>query len=101
MPKKPVVFKTKLGTAKGVERSRIWIEGQRLVDAGFTVGRYFAKVYENTTTQLELVLLVEDDVLRHPGNAKNGHRLILSLCDYSGKWAQPYIDAGYRSISTT
>jgi hypothetical protein len=34
-------------------------------------------------------------MLRHPGNAKNGHRLILSLCDYSGRWAQPYREAGY------
>jgi hypothetical protein len=80
MPKKPVVFKTKLGTAKGVERSRIWIEGQRLVDAGFTVGRYFAKVYENTTTQLELVLLVEDDVIA------------TAPCKVSGKGEKPIID---------
>jgi hypothetical protein len=34
-------------------------------------------------------------MLRHPGNAKNGHRLILSLCDFSGRWAQPYREAGY------
>jgi hypothetical protein len=40
-PSTPVVFRSKLGTAKGVERSRIWIEGKRLVDAGFKVGSYF------------------------------------------------------------
>lgn len=38
-------------------------------------------------------------MLRHPGNPKtNAHRLILSLCDYSGRWAQPYIDAGYEVL---
>ncbi len=25
-------------------------------------------------------------------------RLIVSLCDYSGSWSQPYVDAGYRVI---
>lgn len=35
-------------------------------------------------------------MLRHPGNAKNGHRLILSLCDYSGRWSDPYREAGYE-----
>lgn len=35
-------------------------------------------------------------MLQHPGRGKLGGRLILSLCDYSGRWAQPYIDAGYR-----
>lgn len=24
------------------------------------------------------------------------HRLILSLCDFSGNWSQPYIEAGYQ-----
>lgn len=31
-------FTTVLGTNKKVPKSRIWIEGKRLVDAGFTVG---------------------------------------------------------------
>ena len=32
-------LQTKLGTARRVERSRIWIEGKRLTAAGFAVGR--------------------------------------------------------------
>lgn len=28
----------------------------------------------------------------------NSDKLILSLCDYSGVWSQPYVDAGYRVV---
>ena len=38
-----VTFTSKLGTARKVERSRIWIEGARLVAHGFTVGETFSK----------------------------------------------------------
>lgn len=31
-------FRTVIGANKGVPRSRIWIEGRRLVEAGFTPG---------------------------------------------------------------
>lgn len=37
-------FKTKLGTNKGVAKSRIWIEGARLIAAGFTVGQKYDRV---------------------------------------------------------
>lgn len=36
-------FKTKLGRVKGQERSRIWIEGNRLSAHGFEVGTRFVK----------------------------------------------------------
>jgi hypothetical protein len=35
-------------------------------------------------------------MLRHPGHGKHASRLILSLCDYSGRWSQPYREAGYE-----
>lgn len=28
----------------------------------------------------------------------NSHKIILSLCDFSGAWSQPYVDAGYNVI---
>ena len=37
---------TKLGKNKGLERSRIWIEGTRLTDAGFHRGEYYLAEYE-------------------------------------------------------
>lgn len=41
-------FTTKLGTNKGVPKSRIWIEGKRLVEAGFKVGaKYHRTLFEN------------------------------------------------------
>ena len=59
-------FVSKLGTAKGVARSRIWIEGDRLVRQGFTVGRRFdvtiARHAETGATTLYLTL--EDDGAR-------------------------------------
>jgi hypothetical protein len=85
--KKPVVFRTKLGTAKGVARSRIWIEGKRLVDAGFTVGKYFAKTptfggagEPRTLETLELELLRANDVTN------------TAPCKVSGKGDKPIID---------
>lgn len=83
-----VHFRTKLGTAKGQPRSRIWIEGKRLADAGFTVGTYFVKKWsmpdERSTTRwephLQLVLLRPDDVLAEPP------------CKVSGKGEKPIID---------
>lgn len=85
---KTETFRTKLGTARRVERSRIWIEGKRLVDAGFTVGSYFAKRWmapdQCSTTQyaphLVLKLLKPNDVLA------------TAPCKVSGKGAKPIID---------
>lgn len=59
-------FVSKLGTAKGVARSRIWIEGARLVRQGFTVGRRFdVTVATNSETgATTLYLTVEEDGAR-------------------------------------
>lgn len=90
---KSVVFRTKLGTAKKVERSRIWIEGKRLVDAGFTVGKYFAKeCYDEShgvERRLILVLLKDDDVLS------------TAPCKVSGKGKKPIIDITGEFVRST
>lgn len=82
--KAPEVFRSKLGTAKGQPRSRIWIEGKRLVDAGFTVGRHFVKVVcdesHGADRRFELELLKPDDVLS------------TAPCKVSGKGEKPIID---------
>ena len=52
---------TKLGTARRVERSRIWIEGKRLTAAGFAVGRYFIAEWQGEA--LTLTLLDEDTII--------------------------------------
>lgn len=48
----PTSLTTKLGTAKGVERSRIWIEGDRLVAAGFGVGTKFVAQWKRNELTL-------------------------------------------------
>lgn len=30
--------------------------------------------------------------------AANGHKMILSLCDYTGNWSRPYEEAGYAVV---
>ena len=87
---KPVQFRTKLGTAKTVARSRIWIEGRRLVDAGFTVGRYYVRSWfapeivdtavDDHTPTLTLELVNPNDVLS------------TDPCKVSGKGDKPIID---------
>ncbi len=79
------VFRTKLGAAKREPRSRIWLEGQRLIDAGFTVGKYFAKDWDDDAPKferplLELTLAAENDVFA------------TTPCKVSGKGGKPIID---------
>lgn len=69
---------TKLGTAKGQERSRIWIEGQRLANYGFMVGKYFHRTW--TAKTLTLALAKDDDVMAAMPSK------------VSGKGAHPIID---------
>lgn len=38
-------FKTKLGTTRAGERSRIWIEGNRLLAHGFLPGMHFSRTW--------------------------------------------------------
>lgn len=73
-------FVTKLGPARKVPLSRIWIEGKRLVEAGFTVGQHFIKELEVEAPKLTLTILGPDDVLN------------TAPCKVSGKGDKPIID---------
>lgn len=75
------LFTTKLGTARKIERSRIWIEGARLIAAGFTVGQYFHKEWvQDPKRGLILTLVKDDDVMTQ------------MPCKVSGKGEKPIID---------
>lgn len=52
---------TKLGKTRAGECSRIWIEGARLVAAGFPVGTAFVKKWDNEAGKLELSTRVPKD----------------------------------------
>ena len=67
-----MVFVSKIGAARRVEGSRVWIEGNRLVAAGFTVGVR----YNLTEADGQLILTLASD----------GQRKV------SGKGDKPIID---------
>jgi hypothetical protein len=74
------IFTSKLGTAKGKAKSRIWIEGKRLINAGFTPGKYY--IDAPGESWLHLHLLNETDIIE-PGQTPR---------KVSGKGANPIID---------
>lgn len=72
---------TKLGTARRVPASRIWIEGARLTAHGFTPGQYFAATFApGPRPRLTLELLTPDAIIA------DAPRKV------SGKGAKPIID---------
>lgn len=58
------VFKSKIGTNKGLSGSRIWIEGQRLIDHGFTPGTLYWREWLDFdgSIVIEMVPAEADDV---------------------------------------
>jgi hypothetical protein len=84
---------TKLGTAKGNPRSRIWIEGQRLIDAGFTAkDTHFIKQWIAASQKhdgaLVLTKVQDDDVLTDMPSK------------VSGKGDNPIIDITGKQVSS-
>jgi hypothetical protein len=49
-----MMFTTKVGAAKRIPRSRIWLEGDRLASAGFTNGARYNAVWSATGATLTL-----------------------------------------------
>jgi hypothetical protein len=74
------VFRSKIGTARQVPGSRIWLEGKRLVDIGFTVGKNFVKEWDEEAGTLTLTLVGKNDILA------------TAPCTVSGKGEKPIID---------
>lgn len=74
-------FKTKLGTTRAGERSRIWIEGARLVAHGFTAGAFFHRAWADD--KLTLRLISEAEYLAAAGVERG---------KVSGKAGKPIID---------
>lgn len=70
-------LKTKLGTAKGAPRSRIWIEGKRLAAAGFTVGtRYTVEKIQHLDTGAPIWSLKPDPAGERKVSGKGDHPII-------------------------
>lgn len=84
---------TKISTARRVERSRIWLEGQRLLDHGFTHKSGFALDWRTWGLKIHQT----DDGDRHV--AGTPHRPII---DITGKLVRetfgenPYVSVSFR-----
>ena len=83
-------FTSKLGTTRAGERTRIWIEGTRLIDAGFTVGKYFARDWRANSLVLTLISKAEFDKLSRDLRGT-----------VSGKDAKPIIDVTGARVADT
>ena len=77
-------LRTKLGTAKGIPASRIWLEGKRLTLAGFTKGKRFDKVFNRETGSL--ILQLADTGAKVSGKGNDDHPII----DITGKKIASY-----------
>lgn len=73
----------KVGTARKVERSRIWLEGKRLLAAGFKPGDAIVAVWSEKKSRL-VIEKINDGVVAYGPDAEN--RTV------SGKGDKPIID---------
>jgi hypothetical protein len=86
-------FKTKLGTTRAGERSRIWIEGARLIAHGFNAKRLFLKSWFEDDGRLVLTLMTAREAQTYRA---------ASIGTVSGKeGAKPIIDITGELVRTT
>lgn len=83
-------FTSKLGTTRAGPRSRIWLEGQRLIAAGFRPGAQYTAVW----TERTLLLLLGDGPL--PKRVE-----VAEVRTVSGKDAKPIIDIVGARVAET
>jgi hypothetical protein len=83
-------FTTKLGTTRAGERTRIWIEGARLVAHGFKVGTRFERSWHDKGLTLSVVTEKRFEEL---GRAERG--------TVSGKDDKPIIDVTGVKVAET
>jgi len=81
---------TKLGTTRAGERTRIWIEGARLADNGFTVGKFFAREWHKQSLVLTLISAAQFDKLSRDARGT-----------VSGKDTKPIIDVTGAKVAAT
>ena len=87
---------SKLGKNKGVERSRIWVEGSRLSAHGFHRGTYYVREWAKDEGALYLSIPSDDDVLSSKPlkvAGKGDHPII----DTTGASVQAFF-AGYTHV---
>jgi hypothetical protein len=97
------MFKTKLGTNKGLPLSRVWIEGLRLDKAGFHKGSRYCKFWEAGKLILRLdrngPLKVSGKGESHPIIDITGKAIAESFGTKGQYVNVAYDDAGYIVLS--
>lgn len=83
-------FKTKLGTTRAGEKTRIWIEGNRLASHGFACGLKFSRKW--TPATLTLATIGEAAFAALPSSERG---------TVSGKGAKPIIDVTGQAVFET
>jgi len=78
-------FVAKLGKTRAGDRTRVWLEGNRLADAGFKHGKRYLKVWDEKSRTLTLSLFA-------PGN---------DGAVVSGKPDRPVIDITGQRVAAT
>jgi hypothetical protein len=86
----PTTFVSKLGTTRAGECSRIWIEGNRLIVAGFLPGQKFVKAYVDGRLVLTTI---SDAAFEKLPTAERG--------TVSGKGIKPIIDVVGQAVIET
>ena len=87
----PIKFSSKLSTTRAGKRSRIWLQGKRLIAAGFKPGSKYAAIW--TAATLQLSLRVEALAKVNAGEAQ--------VRKVSGKGETPIIDiVGEQVVET-
>lgn len=81
---------TKLGKTRAGERTRIWIEGPRLVAHGFPVGTFFVRVWNANSLVLKPVSEKTFDALARADRGR-----------VSGKGDKPIIDITGQKVAET
>lgn len=80
---KASTFTHKLGKTRAGEGTRIWLEGKRLIDHGFTYGSTFARDWNDTRDVLTITLCTPEQFDALPRDARGR---------VSGSDARPVID---------
>jgi hypothetical protein len=80
-----VIFVSKLGKTSAGERSRIWLEGQRLIDVGFNPGDKIMKRWTDDALTIKRITESEWEALDRQGVRITRGRV-------SGKGDKPIID---------
>lgn len=83
-------LETKLGEAKRVPRSRIWLQGSRLPEHGFGLGTRFQKIWSDG--KLTLVAIAPMQAMKLPA---------ASVGKVSGNSSRPVIDIVGKKVAET